>query len=371
MTDRKILLNPGPATTSEKVKMAQVVPDICPREKEFADLTVSLQKDLKNIIHADESYITVINGGSGTAAMESVLTSVVDSSRKALILINGAYGERFKKISEVYNIQPVSLEYEWGAKIDFDQVESYLINDQSIGYIVMVHHETTTGILNSIAEFSALGQKYNKVLILDAISSYAGLPIDISKTPVNYLIGTSNKCIQGMAGINFVICKKNDLLTLQKISRRNYYLSLFDQYNYFKEYNQFRFTPPVQTMYALRKAVDEFLEEGAENRYDRYKNNYKQLKNSLIELGFDIFTSDCDESNILLTVYEPDNQYYDFNIMHDMLYQKGFTVYPGKVSDKKTFRLSILGDLYESDIKNFINELKLVLDTMNINLKNH
>ena len=197
---RKVLLNPGPATTTDTVKMAQIVPDICPREKEFSDLMMGIMNDLLKITNGHKGeYKTVLFGGSGTAAMESVISSVIPKNKTLLILINGAYGVRMQKISETYLIPHKILEYDWGTRIDFNEVDTYLKSNSDIGYIAMVHHETTTGILNSIENFSILGKKFGHTLILDAISSYAGVPIDLIDTPIDFLMSTSNKCIQGMA----------------------------------------------------------------------------------------------------------------------------------------------------------------------------
>ena len=206
---RKILFNPGPATTTEAVKLAQLVPDICPREKEFQGTLKGIREDLLKVINADsEEYVSVLFGGSGTAAMESTISSVVGEKEYLMIIINGAYGKRMKQIAELHSINTICIEYEWGEPINFLEVEEIIKRQKSIKHIAMVHHETTTGILNSLEQFSKIGRKYNKTLILDAISSYAGLNIEINKTPVDYLMSTSNKCIQGMPGVGFIICNK-------------------------------------------------------------------------------------------------------------------------------------------------------------------
>ena len=365
--ERKILLNPGPATTTDTVKMAQVIPDICPREKEFSELMAGIRNDLLKIINVDKKkYTTVLFGGSGTAVMESVIASVVNQEKTLLILKNGAYGDRMQKIAKTYSIPFTTLEYEWGKPINFSEVDSYLKSNLEIGYIAMVHHETTTGILNSINSFSELGKKHGHTLILDAISSYAGVPIDLERIPIDYLMSTSNKCIQGMAGLAFVICKKTELEHLKEIPNRSFYLSLYDQYNYMEKTGQMRFTPPVQTIYALRQAIDEYFDEGSLNRYNRYKENWQVLRKGLLDLGFNLLLYPEIESHILLTVLEPDHSNFDFNKMHDLLYQRGFTIYPGKITKKKSFRLSNMGDLSTNDINLFLLILAEVLDEMEV-----
>jgi|TARA_B100000315_G_scaffold40571_1_gene35417 2-aminoethylphosphonate aminotransferase len=360
--ERKILLNPGPATTTDTVKMAQVVPDICPREEEFSELMAGIRDDLLKIVNVDKKkYTTVLFGGSGTAVMESVIASVVNQEKTLLILKNGAYGDRMQKIVETYSIPFTTLEYEWGKPINLSEVDSYLKSNRNIGYIAMVHHETTSGILNSIENFSELGKNYGHTLILDAISSYAGISIDLKKTPIDFLMSTSNKCIQGMAGLAFSICKKSELKHLKDIPNRSFYLSLYDQYNYMEKTGQMRFTPPVQTIYALRQAIDEYFDEGSLNRYNRYTENWKRLREGLQKLGFNLLLDPENESHILLTVVEPKNPEYNFDKIHNLLYDKGFTIYPGKLGKKKTFRLANMGAINSIDIDRFINELSNVI----------
>ena len=364
---RNILLNPGPATTSDNVKFAQVVPDICPREVEFITLMKGIRVDLLKIINADfDMYTSVLFGGSGTSIMESVIASVVDKEKQIVILINGAYGERMKKIAGTYKIHYKAFEYEWGTPIDFNEVEIYLKVNPNVCYIAMVHHETTTGILNPIKKLSEIGIKYNCDTILDAISSYAGMPIDFNETPVDYLMSTSNKCIQGMAGLAFAICNIMKIKNLKNIKSRSYYLSLYDQYDYFEKTGQMRFTPPVQVTYALKQAVKDLFNEGLEARFSRYFNNWKILKDGLINIGFKLLLKPEHESNILITIMEPSNPEYKFKVMHDLLYRNGFTIYPGKLKNDKTFRLSIIGDIDQNDINNFLKCLKRVLIDMKL-----
>ena len=352
---RNILLNPGPATTTDTVKIAQVVPDICPRESEFVELMSGIRIDLLKVVNANhEKYTTVLIGGSGTAAMESTIASVVNNDITLLILINGVYGDRIKMIAETYSLSFKTIDYEYGEPIDFDEVKKFIYENPDIGYLAMVHHETTTGILNSIESFSRLGEEFGLTLILDAISSYAGLSIDLEKTPVDYLISTSNKCIQGMAGVAFVVCNENKLKTLKDLTKSCYYLNLYDTYYMAKKSEQMRFTPPVQVLYALRAAIDELFIEGLNNRYQRYRENMQLFRTRLKDLGFKFLLNYKDESNILLTIHEPINERFNYEEMHDYLYSNGITIYPGRLTNKKTFRLAIIGDLYKNDIEKTI-----------------
>ncbi len=369
MVKRKILLNPGPATTTDTVKISQIVSDICPREKEFEDLMKSIVKDLTEIAGGDEKdYTSILFGGSGTAAMDATINSVAPPNKKILIVNNGAYGERMVKIAEAYNIDYVELKFDWGKLPNLDKIESALKGETEIACVATVHHETTTGILNPIKYIGNIAKKYNKVFIVDTISSFAGVPLDIKEFNIDFMMSASNKCIQGMAGVCFIICKKQELEKTKGYPRRSFYLNLYDQYEYFEEYHQMRFTPPVQVMYALRKAIDEFLEEGPENRIARYTKNWQILRKGVEEFGFKILTKAEDESRLLITILYPKDPSFDFHKMHDALCEKGFTIYPGKLGKKNTFRLANIGAIDYKDIESFLVALKEVMNDMNLKI---
>ncbi|MFX1444106.1 MAG: 2-aminoethylphosphonate aminotransferase [Promethearchaeota archaeon] len=367
MVKRNILLNPGPATTTDSVKNSLIVPDICPREKEFGDLMQEIRRDLVRIVKGDENFTSILFTGSGTAAMDSVISSAVPPNKKVLIIINGAYGIRFAEIARTYNIEVIELKFEFGKKIELEQVEELLKKHTDIACVAVTHHETTVGILNPIKEIGEITKKYGKIFIVDTISSFAGTPINIKEFNIDYMMSTSNKCIQGMAGITFIICKKQELKKLKNYKPRNYYLDLYSQFEYLEKKNQTRFTPPVQIMYAFKKAIDEFFEEGPNNRFNRYKENYKVLKTGLTKLGFKfLMQDDVHESNILTTIYYLDHPNFNFETLHDKLYEQGFTIYPGKITELDTFRLSVMGAIFKEDIEKFLVALASVLKEMKI-----
>ncbi len=186
---------------------------------------------------------------------------------------------------------------------------------------------------------------------------------------MDFMMSTSNKCIQGIAGCSFVICKKDELEKTKNYPKRSFYLNLYDQYKSFEEKYQMRFTPPVQVLYALKKAIVEFEKEGADNRYKRYLKNWETLVKGMKELGFKRLLKDEEESHILTTFLDPDDPNYDFDKMHNLLYEKGFTIYPGKITEKATFRIANMGSIDYTDIKNFLKALKVVVDEMSIKLK--
>jgi len=357
---QNILLNPGPATTSWSVKMAQVVDDICPREKEFGDLMEWVSDELTEIATDKKDYTTVLFGGSGTAVVEATLSSVVPHDKKVLIVNNGAYGKRMCQIAKAYEMDFIEFKSSPIEPIDMKSLEEIIKNNKDISHLAVIHNETTTGLLNSLDELGSLANKYNLEFIVDAMSSYAALPIDMQKQNISYLCASSNKNIQGMAGVGFVISNKNSLEKLKDISPRNFYLDLYAQYKNFLKSHQMRFTPPVQTLYALKQAIIEAKEEGIENRYKRYSKSWQTLTNGLKELGLKYLVDDKYHSKIITSIFIPDG--IDFDEMHDYFYERGFTIYPGKVEEFNTFRVANIGDIDSEDMEEFLKLLREYLD---------
>lgn len=362
---RNILLNPGPATTTDTVKLAQVVPDICPREKEFGDIMEFVSKELTNFVGSNDKYTTILFGGSGTAAVEAILSSVIGNST-VLIINNGAYGKRMCEIAEIYNLNYIEFKSSPIEGINVNELEKEIRahnldsnkHDKTIiSHVAVIHHETTTGILNDIKAIGEICEKYDIDMIVDAMSSFAGIPIDMHKMNVAYLASSSNKCIQGMAGISFVIANKELLEKTKNIKPRNLYLNMYKQYLYFKDNYQMRFTPPVQVIYALKQAIIEAKDETIEKRYARYKECCKILWDGLDKLELKKLVNEEKSSMLLTSIIEPQSENYNFNDLHDYLYNKGFTIYPGKVSSQNTFRIANIGQIYPENMSKFVEIL--------------
>lgn len=354
---RNILLNPGPATTTDTVKMAQVVPDICPREQEFIKVMAEVRQGLLDVVGADDEYTCILFVGSGTAAMDAVINSAVPQNKKIMVINNGAYGERMAKITRAYNIQCVEMKVPWTQRPDLKQIKRALQGDAEITHVCVVHHETTTGMLNPIREIGEVVHSLGRLFIADTISSFAGIPIGIRNDHIDYLMSTSNKCIQGMAGLCFVICKKSEIEKTATYPSRSFYLNLYQQYRYFEEHEEMQFTPPVQIIYALRQAIKECLEEGIEDRYMRYCDSWEVLNDGLEYLGFRVLLPKEMHSRILTAVVEPEHKKYSFDVMHDLLLERGFTIYPGKISSNRTFRIANMGAIDREDIESFLKAL--------------
>ncbi|WP_322906543.1 2-aminoethylphosphonate aminotransferase [Paenibacillus campi] len=353
---RNILLNPGPATTTDTVKLAQVVPDICPREQQFGQLMNWITTQLTAFVASPHTYDTVLFGGSGTAAVEAVIASVIGEG-KLLIVSNGAYGERMAEIAAVYRLHVETLHSSPIEPLDLERIERALIAGE-FTHVAVVHHETTSGILNDIDAIGQLCSQYKAELIVDAMSSYGAVPIRMKESCIDYLISSSNKNLQGMAGISFVIAPKAKLEQSIAAVGKSYYLNLYKQYAYFKQHQQMRFTPPVQTLYALKQAVVETQIEGIERRYERYTQSWTVLIEGLNELGLRYIVPLPHQSHLITAIAEPTAAHYHFNELHDYLYERGITIYPGKIGKLASFRIANIGDIDQQDMRLFIKHLQ-------------
>lgn len=366
---RNILLNPGPATTTDRVKQALIVPDICPREQEFGDLTKEVREKIVRVVNGTETHTAVMIGGSGTAGVEACLSSVIGKNDKVLVIDNGAYGKRGETIIKAYNIPHETLKLEWDVLPTAECVEAKINETEGLTHLFFIHHETTTGMLNPLDELIALCEKYNLISIVDAMSSYASIPIDLQKTKVDFLVSSSNKGIQGFAGLSFVVSNLKRLEATREIPPNNLYLNLWGNHTCLEKTNQFQFTPPVQVIYALNEALDEFFEETMEGRYKRYCDCYDVMLQGMKDLGFKCLLPEEQHSKMLTTFYDPDVAEYDFDKMHDFLYERDITIYPGKVASLDTFRIANIGDLIPEDMKLYLKELANYLDSINAKLK--
>jgi 2-aminoethylphosphonate-pyruvate transaminase len=363
---RNILLNPGPATTTNSVKLAQIVPDICPREQEFGEVLHYISTELTKLVGSLEEYTTVLFAGSGTAAVESIISSVLDD--KALFVIhNGAYGKRICEMAESYQLPYIEYTSPIEQAIDLTKLEANIReNAQKISHLAVVHNETTTGLLNPIEKIGEICRKYNLTMIVDAMSSFAAIPTDMKKMNISYLAASSNKNLQGMAGVSFCIANKKELLRTKEIRPRNLYLHLYSQYEHFLQTKQMRYTPPVQILYALKQAIIETKWEGVENRYKRYSESWEALIKGITHLGLTYMVQPQDHSKIITSINEPQLSAYNFTEMHDYFYERGFTIYPGKLDTHNTFRIANIGDITKQDMENFISLLAEYIEKIKV-----
>jgi 2-aminoethylphosphonate-pyruvate transaminase len=358
---REVLLNPGPATTTDSVKYAQIAADICPREKEFGQVMAWIAAELSAMAgggpaSGSTSIETVLFGGSGTAADEVMISSCVPPSGRLLILDNGAYGERFARIAASYSMSYDVIKSSSHELPDTEALKRRLL-DGGYTHFALVYHETTTGLLNPAPELCRFCRAHNIVTIVDAVSAFAAIPIDMERDGIDFMASTSNKNIQGMAGVAFVFCRKEALEKIRDYPMRSYYLNLWDQYACFKKNGQTRFTPPVQALYALRQAVIEAKLESIEGRYRRYSACWEELVRGVKELGLSMLVPEAAQSRLITAVIDPPSPLYSFEELHDLARRSGFTIYPGKLSDADTFRIANIGDIQVDEMKRFVGIL--------------
>ncbi|MBB6445384.1 2-aminoethylphosphonate aminotransferase [Bacillus benzoevorans] len=351
---RNILLNPGPATTTDSVKYAQIVPDICPRESEFSAVMQYIATELTQFVGSPKEFAAVLFAGSGTAAVEAIISSVIED--KALFIIhNGAYGRRICEMAENYSLPYIEYASPYDKAIDLKRLEEYIqISAENISHLAVVHNETTTGLLNPLDKIGAICGRYGIKMIVDAMSSFAAVPIDMKNMNISYLAASANKNLQGMAGVSFVIANKEELMSTQSIRPRNLYLHLYSQFDHFSRTKQMRYTPPVQILYALKQAIIETKWEGLAARYKRYCEIWEVLINGITRLGLRTLVDLADHSKIITAIIEPQIRGYHFTEMHDYFFERGFTIYPGKFAGLNTFRIANIGAITKHDMENFI-----------------
>jgi 2-aminoethylphosphonate-pyruvate transaminase len=361
------LFTPGPLNTKLSVKEA-MLHDMGSRDKEFLEIVKEIKSELLIIagVTPEDGYDTVLMQGSGSFGVEAVISTVIPKYGHLLLLTNGAYGDRIKQMTKIYGIKTTTLKYKENIVPPVIEAEDILVNDETITHIAIVHCETTTGIFNNIVGIGALAKKYNKVYIVDAMSSFGAVPIDLMALDIDFLVSSSNKCIEGVPGFSFVIAKTKTLETCAG-QARTVSLDLYSQWNDMKMNNQFRFTPPIQTILAFHKAIEELkLEGGIEKRAERYKQNYKRLIEGTEALGLHTYLDKKDQGYIITSFLFPENPTFDFTHFYEKLHERGQVIYQGKLSDTNCFRIGNIGQLYLQDIENLLTAIKEVLLEMDI-----
>jgi len=351
---RNVLLNPGPATTSDSVKYAQVVPDICPREQEFVDIMTEVRKELVNVVHGDpEKYTAVIFTGSGTIIQDVCINSLVPENKKLCVVNNGAYSARMVEIAEHYHIPCVNLEFPTTGLPDLAVVKKALAQDKDIAVVATVHHETGTGVLNPVKEIGELAHDNGCVFVVDTISTYGLRPIRIEEENIDFLMSSAQKGLAAITGASWTVGKIGEIEKSKNYLKRSYYCNLYMQYDFFERVGEMHFTPPVQTIYALRQAIKEYWEEGEQARWGRITRCWEAIHKGLAEIGLESVIDKDIQGHLVVTVKAPEDDRFDFFKLHDYCYERGYTIYPGKMFGLKTFRLCNLGIITEKDIDEF------------------
>lgn len=359
---RNILLNPGPSTTTDTVKLAQLVPDICPREKEFTALMKKLRTDLLRVVHADpEKYTSVLFCGSGTINIDVCLNSLLPENKKILVVNNGAYSARAVEICDYYGLPYINLEFPEDQLPDLEMIEQTFADNKDIALVHTTHNETGTGILNPIREIGELAHRYGAVFTVDTTSTLAMRPIDMERDNIDFCMASAQKGLMAMTGLSFIIGNRSLIEASAQYPRRSYYCNLYLQYHVFETTGEMHFTPPVQTVYAAVQALEEYFQEGEEEKWARHTRVFEAIHRGLDRLGFKDLIRREWQAGLVVSVLYPDDENWDFEKVHDYCYEQGFTIYPGKVSGTNTFRLCALGAIDEQDIEGFFVVLEQAL----------
>jgi len=349
MADREwILLNPGPANTSPTVRGALVMPDLCHREPEFFQMMRSCRERLVRLAAGGGAWSAVLFTGSGTAAVEAAIASLVPPDRGLLVVNNGVYGDRILRIARAHGITTEALAYDNLTPVEPDDVDQALRAHPVISHVALIHHETTTGLLNPVAEVARVAARHGRRVIVDAMSSLFGETLDVTQEPIDAVMASANKCLQGVPGIAFVLARRSALEALKGRPPRSVYLDLYNHYAT-QEQDNTPFTPAVQVLHAMEQALVELQAETVPARIARYAENARVLRAGMARLGFEILVPPGARSNILTTFRLLPGLAYD--PLHDAMKRRGFIIYAGQ-GDIRTyaFRVSNMGTLTPKDM---------------------
>ena len=363
MKYKQLLFTPGPLTTSQTVKEA-MLEDVGSRDFAFINAVKEIRNTLLDLAHApkEEGYECVLVQGSGTFGIESVISSVVSKSDTLLILANGAYGERIVKMAVIHGLNHYVLRFPEDEIVSPEATEKFLQMHPEITYVACIHSETTTGLFNPVEAIGAVCKKYQKVFIVDAMSSFGGVEMNMKQMNIDFLISSSNKCIEGVPGFAFALCKKEELIKA-KGQARSLSLDLYEQWSGLEANGQFRFTPPTLSIMAFQQALKELEKEGGvKAREQRYKVNKKVLDEGMEELGFKEYIKPEIQGHIITSFLYPDDPNFNFETFYEKLNQRGFVIYPGKLSKASAFRIGNIGHIFTEDVQQLLLAIKEVVE---------
>ena len=345
------LLTPGPLTTTDTVKKEMLF-DHCTWDDDYKKITTKIRGELLKLAHVSEpEYTAVLMQGSGTFGVESVLTSSVGENDCLLILANGSYGKRMAEIAEHAGLHYYMEEFHYDQIPDAGHVEEILARHPEITHVSMVHSETTSGVLNDIASVTKAVKAAGKTMIVDAMSSFAGVDIPVGELQLDFLISSANKCIQGVPRFSFIICRRKALDQCEG-KARSLSLDLYDQWKTMQADGKWRFTSPTHVVLAFAKALEELDEEGGiEARSRRYQENNRYLISHMKAMGFIPYVPEEHQGPIITTFFYPENRNYTFDEMYRYIKERGYAIYPGKVTDADTFRIGNIGEIYLEDME--------------------
>ena len=356
---RTILLNPGPVNVSPRVAQALLRGDLCHREREFSTLQNRVRELLCQTFASPTEYTAVVLTGSGTAALEAAIASSLHPQRKMLVINNGVYGERMAQIASIHGFAVVELSFPWTSPPDLGQIDRALREDPAIEVVSLVHHETTTGLLNPVVAIGEMVRQHGRVLLVDSISGLGGEEIDLATAGIGLCIGTANKCIQGLPGVSFVLVKHTDMERMQAFPPRTLYFHLPMLHSH-QQRESTPFTPAIQPLYALDEALQELLEEGVAQRIARYRAAAHLLRDGFESLGLKCLLPPDLRSNTITSLELPAG--FTYEALHDALKARGYVIYAGQGDlAARVFRVANMGHLTLDQFRGFLAALTEVL----------
>lgn len=356
------LLTPGPLTTTDTVKREMLV-DRCTWDDDYKEVTQKIRRQLLALAQvSEEDYTVVLMQGSGTFGVESVFSSTIGDDDRVLICSNGAYGERMTKICDHSRISYVHYAESYDRVPDAARVAHMLAEDSSITHVAMVHSETTSGILNDIQAVGEVVRAAGRTFIVDAMSSFGGVDIPAADWGIDFLVSSANKCIQGVPGFSFIICRRDKLLASEG-KARSLSLDLLDQWQCMEKDGKWRFTSPTHVVLAFSKALDELMDEGGiAARHRRYVENNRLLIEKMTAMGFATYIDGNHQGPIITTFFYPAGTSFRFTDFYHYIKERGYAIYPGKLTELDTFRIGNIGEIYSEDIEKLTDIIAEFLD---------
>lgn len=365
----KPLFTPGPLTTSQTVKQS-MLRDLGSRDTEFVRIVREIREQLLAVAGVAESkeYECVLLQGSGTFGIEAVMTCAIPRDGKWLILVNGSYGKRMCTIAEVHGLAFDSKVIREDTAFTPEEVDAILQADPDITAVAIVHCETTTGIFNPIQDIGQVVHKHGKTFFVDSMSAFGATAFDFASCEIDYLVSSANKCIEGVPGFSFCLARRASLEQTAGWSRTLSF-DLHAQWQGLEKNGQFRFTPPTHTMLAFRQALEELqIEGGVVARQARYQANCDRLIAGMSSMGFECYLPAERQGHIITSFLFPDDENFSFDAFYDKLNDRGYVIYPGKVSDADCFRIGNIGRIFEADVTALLGEIQCVLKEMQVNM---
>ncbi len=360
-----ILLTPGSLTTTLQTKQAQLR-DFGSRDIAFIEMTAGLITQLNNIVHGGDDHACVLMQGSGTFSVEAALGTLIPRNGHVLVCINGEYGKRIAKICEIIQRKHKILQTGEDQPTTARMLDEALAADPSLTHVSIVHCETSTGILNPLEEIAAVVAKHKRGLFIDAMSSFGAIDIDARKIRFDGVVAASGKCLESVPGMGFAILRKAALEQC-KGNCHSLSLDLYDQWQAYMRTKQWRFTPPTTVVAALAEALKQFQAQGGvASRAARYRKNCETLLDGMEKLGFVSFLPRAIQAPIITTWHAPADPKYNFNVFYDKVRERGFTLYPGKLTQVETFRVGCIGAIGDTEMKQAVDAIAVIVKEMGI-----